>query len=153
MSIETLKDDTVIVFIDGSNLHTTPKIVQDGFADDSVFGSPLPIVGVFDAKLEKMIGMIGHHEIKDRNGFKAIKAALANYREMEAPETKLTQHQPEEWKDSRGRTMRAAFVKITGEDVTFRLKDGKFATIKHSILSEGSQKRVAELVAGEGEQP
>ena len=47
MSIDKLKDDTVIVFVDGTNLHTTPDVVQEAFAHDKVFGSPLPIVVTF----------------------------------------------------------------------------------------------------------
>jgi len=151
VSIDTLKDDTVIVFIDGSNLYTTPEVVQEAFSHDSVLGSPLPIVGVFDAKLQTMLGVIGHFSIKAPNGFKEIKTALTEYRGKGAPDPKLTERSPENWKDARGRTMRAAFVSSTAEEVTFRLRDGELSTLKLSLLSDASQKRIAQLTKKKAE--
>ena len=145
MSIDKLKDDTVIVFIDGSNLYTTPKVVQESIAHDDVFGSPLPIVIVTDAKMEKLLGAVGHYAIKDPNGLNELKGALAEYRGQEAPDLNLTKHSPEKWQDSRGRTLQAAYVSSTDKEVTLRLKDGKLSTMKLSLLSEASKKRVAQL--------
>ena len=147
MSIRTLKDDTVIVFVDGSNLHTTPDVVQEAFAHDKVFGSPLPIVVTFDAEIETMLGAVGHYEMKDPNGFTEVKEALAACRGKAAPDTKVTEHAPESWKDARGRSMTASYVSSTESEVTFRLEDGRHSTMKLSLLSEDSQKRVAELAA------
>ena len=145
MSIDKLKDDTVIVFIDGSNLYTTPQVVQDAVASDAVLGSPLPIVIVTDAKIEKLLGAVGHYAIKDPNGLNELKGAIAEYRGQEAPDLKMTKYAPEKWQDSRGRTMEAAYVSSTDKEVTLRLKDGKISTMKRSLLSDASQKRIVEL--------
>jgi hypothetical protein len=143
-AIDALKEDSVIVFIDGSNLHLTPQAVQDAIVSDAAFG-PLPIVAVFDAGIQKQLGAVGYRSMKDVNGFKEVTAALAKLRGKEAAPSKLVQARPEMWQDRRGRTIRATYVGSTAEDVTLLLDNGKHATLKLSALSEVSQKRVAEL--------
>ena len=71
-----MKDDSVIVFIDGSNLHLTPKQVQDSFASDAAAGA-LPIVSIFDHAIEKELGVLPYRAIRKRDGFKDVKAAIA----------------------------------------------------------------------------
>jgi hypothetical protein len=56
-------------------------------------------------------------------------------------------HAPEVWKDVRGRSVSAAYVRSSDEDVTLRLSNGKLATLELSRLSDESRKRVAELAA------
>ena len=83
-AIKAIKDDTVIVFIDGSNLHLTPDPVQDSIAKGPL--SATPIVSVFDPAIEKNLGVIGYRAIRTRDGFKAIKAEIAKLR-GDLPET------------------------------------------------------------------
>ena len=77
-AIKAIKDDTVIVFIDGSNLHLTPKPVQDSYANGAV--SALPIVSIFDHTIEKELGIVGYDAIRTRDGFKDVKAKIAKLR-------------------------------------------------------------------------
>jgi hypothetical protein len=144
-AIEALKDDSVIVFINGLDLYDSPDLVQTSMTSGLALGSPLPIVATFDAALKKELGVVPYRMMKDANGFTAVKAAIAMNRGEEVAPEKLAQALPEMWKDSRGRTMRATFVKSAGDDVTFLLRNGKQSTLKLSDLSEASQKRVAEL--------
>lgn len=74
-AIKAIQDETVIVFIDGSNLHLTPKTVVDAIANAPL--SALPIVAVFDHAIEKELGVVGYRAIRSRNGFKDIKAEIA----------------------------------------------------------------------------
>ena len=83
-AIKAIKDDTVIVFIDGSNLHHTPEAVQDSIAKGPL--SATPIVSVFDPAIEKNLGVIGYRAIRTRDGFKDIKAEIAKLR-GKVPET------------------------------------------------------------------
>ncbi|MEC8826040.1 MAG: hypothetical protein VXX36_09685 [Verrucomicrobiota bacterium] len=75
-AINAVKDDTVIVFIDGSNLHLTPIPVQHSYASPGA-ASGLPIVAVFDQAIEKEIGILGYKAIRSRDGFKDVKAKIA----------------------------------------------------------------------------
>lgn len=70
-----MKDDSVIVFIDGSNLYDTPKPVQDSISNAPL--SPTPILTVFDAAIEKNFGVIAYRAIRSRDGLKNIKAEIA----------------------------------------------------------------------------
>lgn len=143
-AIEALKDDSVIVFISGANLHHTPAAVQQAVASKPAFG-PLPIVVACDASLEKQLGAVGYRAMKDVNGFKEVKAALAQLRGKEsAPETSVMAR-PELWRDSRGRSLTATYVSSTAGEVTLRLENGKQTTLPLSRLSEASRNRVAEL--------
>ncbi len=74
-----MKDDSVIVFVDGSNLHLTPKQVQDSFASDAAAGA-LPIVSIFDHAIEKELGVLAYQAIRSRDGFKDVKAEIAKLR-------------------------------------------------------------------------
>ena len=138
----------MIVFIHGLNLHKTPEIVQKAISSDEAFG-PIPIVAVFDAAVEKQLGVVAYYSMKDVSGFKDVQMALADNRgegsSASAPSKPLVQHLPETWKDKRGRALRASYVDSTDEQVTLRLKNGKMSTIEISTLSEGSRERVAEL--------
>lgn len=78
-----MKDDSVIVFIDGSNLHLTPKPVQDSIANAPLTATP--IVAVFDHTIKKELGVVGYNAIRTRDGFKDIKAEIAKL-QGEAPE-------------------------------------------------------------------
>jgi hypothetical protein len=77
-AIKAVGDDTVIVFIDGSNLHLTPKPVQDSIAKAPL--SATPIVAVFDPAIEKNLGVVGYRAIRKRDGFKEIMAEIAKLR-------------------------------------------------------------------------
>lgn len=83
-AIKAVENDTVIVFIDGSNLHLTPKPVQDSIAKAPL--SATPIVTVFDPAIEKNLGVVGYRAIRSPDGFKNIKAEIAKLR-GEVPET------------------------------------------------------------------
>lgn len=74
-AINTLKDDSLIVFIDGSNLHLTPKTVVTAYENAPLTATP--IVAVFDSAIEKELGVIGYRVIRSRDGFKDIKAEIA----------------------------------------------------------------------------
>ena len=137
----------MIVFINGLDLYESSELVQEAFTTGPALGSPLPIVASFDPGLTKVLGVLDYHSMKDKSGFPAVKKALSELRGKDADSDKQTQtnHLPEMWKDSRGRELRATYVKSTGEDVTLRLKNGTVSTLKISLLSEASQKRVTEL--------
>ena len=144
-AIEQLKDDSVIVFINGLDLYETSELVQEAFTTGPALGSPLPIVASFDASLTKVLGVLDYDSMKDKSGFPAVKKALSKLGGNDADKKTQTNHLPEMWKDSRDRTLRATYVNSTGEDVTLRLKNGEVSTLKLSQLSEASQKRVTEL--------
>ena len=138
----------MIVFINGLDLYETSELVQEAFTTGPALGSPLPIVASFDASLQKVIGVLDYDSIKDKSGFPAVKKALSKLGgDDNAADKKTTQtnHLPEMWQDSRGRELRATYVNSTGEDVTLRLRNGEVSTLKLSLLSEASQKRVTEL--------
>ena len=80
MAIEALKDDTVIVFIDGSNLYDTPEPVQEAMTSGPALGSALPIIATFDSAIENLFGVVGYSTIKKADGFTELKAALAKFR-------------------------------------------------------------------------
>lgn len=144
MAIDNLKDDTEIIFISGLNLYKTPKPLQAAMASKEASG-PTPIVAIFDPMIENQIGVIPYFDMKKRNGFEKIKAALADYRGTEQTEDRMTMHAPETWQDTRGRSIQAAYVKSSASDVTVRLSSGKLSTIPLERLSEESQARVKEL--------
>lgn len=83
-AIKALKDDSVIVFIDGSNFLKTPKPVSQSIINSPTIATP--IVTVFDPAFEKNLGVIGYRAIRTRDGFKDIKAEIAKLR-GEVPET------------------------------------------------------------------
>ena len=70
-----MKDDSVIVFIDGSNLHLTPKPVQDSIANAPLTATP--IVAIFDPTIKKELGVLAYGAIRKRDGFKNVKAEIA----------------------------------------------------------------------------
>ena len=74
----------MIVFIDGSNLHLTPKPVVTAIENAPL--TPTPIVAVFDPAIEKSLGVIGYRAIRKRDGFKDIMAEIAKLR-GKAPQT------------------------------------------------------------------
>ena len=73
-----MKDDSVIVFIDGTNLHLTPKSVHESISNAPL--SATPIVTVFDSAIEKNFGVLGYKAIRSRDGFKGVKAEIAKLR-------------------------------------------------------------------------
>ncbi|MDF1852204.1 MAG: hypothetical protein P1U85_15295 [Verrucomicrobiales bacterium] len=77
-AIKTVEDGSLIVFIDGSNLHLTPKSVQDSISHAPL--SATPIVSVFDPAIEKNFGVLGYRAIRKRDGFKDILAEIAKLR-------------------------------------------------------------------------
>jgi hypothetical protein len=145
VAIEQLKDDSVIVFINGLDLYESSELVQEAFTTGPALGSPLPIVASFDAGLTKVLGVLDYDSMKDKSGFPAVKKALSKLGGNDADKKTQTNRLPEMWKDNSGRTLRATYVNSTGEDVTLRLKNGEVSTLKLSLLSEASQKRVTEL--------
>ena len=79
-----MKDDSVIVFIDGSNLYLTPKPVRDSIAKAPLTATP--IFAVFDPAIEKNLGVVGYSGIRKREGLKNIMAEIAKMR-GDVPET------------------------------------------------------------------
>jgi len=77
-AIKAVKDDSVIVFIDGSNFHKTPKAVFQSIVNSPT--SATPIVTVFDPSIEQNLGVIGYRAIRTRDGFKDIMAEIAKLR-------------------------------------------------------------------------
>ncbi len=129
------------------NLHKTPVIVQEAMASKEAAG-PIPIIAVFDPRVENMLGIVPYFHMKDVNGFTDVKAALAALRGLPAGSNSMTQHKPETWRNARGRSLEATYITSTSEEVTLRLTNGKSSTVPLSSLSQGSQDRAAEL-AGE----
>ena len=77
-AIKAIKDDSIIVFIDGSNLHLTPKSVVKAIEDAPLVATP--IVAVFDSAIEKNLGVLGYGDIRKRDGLKNLKAKIAELR-------------------------------------------------------------------------
>lgn len=77
-AIKAIKDDTVIVFIDGSNLHLTPEPVHESIANAPLTATP--IVTVFDPAIERNLGVVGYRAIRSRDGLKDILAEIAKLR-------------------------------------------------------------------------
>ncbi len=71
-----MKDDSVIVFIDGSNFYLTPEPVKKSFTSPAA-AKGLPVVVVYDHALEKEFGILGYKAIRSRDGFKDVKAKIA----------------------------------------------------------------------------
>jgi len=65
----------VIVFIDGSNLHLTPKTVVTAYENAPLTATP--IVAVFDHEIKKELGVVGYSAIRTRDGLKDVKAKIA----------------------------------------------------------------------------
>ena len=147
VAIDALKEETVIVFISGLDLHLTPEVVQEAMASEEAFG-PTPIIAVFDPQVQTTLGIVDYFSMKDVDGFAKVKTALAEFREEAEEKAPMVQHRPETWKDNRGRSIQATYVTSSTSDVTLRLSNGKAATVGLNTLSEESQARVAEL-AGE----
>lgn len=146
MAIDALKEDSEIVFVSGLNLHKSPEVVQAAMASKEARG-PTPIIAVFDANVEEKLGVVPYFDMKDSHGFDDVKTQLAILRGKEAKPALSKMHAPEVWKDVRGRSVSAAYVRSSDEDVTLRLSNGKLATLELSRLSDESRKRVAELAA------
>ena len=66
------------MFIDGSNLHLTPKSVVKAIEDAPLVATP--IVAVFDSAIEKNLGVLGYGDIRKRDGLKNLKAKIAELR-------------------------------------------------------------------------
>ena len=70
----------MIVFINGRNLFETPALVQEAMTSGPALGSPLPIIATFDAGIQKNLGVVGFSKMRDKDGFTAVKTALAKLR-------------------------------------------------------------------------
>ena len=70
----------MIVFINGRNLYETPELVQKAMTSGPALGEPLPIIATFGAGIQKTLRVLGYSGMKKRDGFAAIKDALAKYR-------------------------------------------------------------------------
>ena len=73
-----MKDESVIIFVDGSNLYLTPKPVRDSIAKAPLTATP--IFAVFDPAIEKNLGVLGYSGIRKREGLKNIMAEIAKMR-------------------------------------------------------------------------
>jgi len=73
-----MKDESVIIFVDGSNLYLTPKPVRDSIAKAPLTATP--IFAVFDPAFEKNLGVVGYSGIRKREGLKNIMAEIAKMR-------------------------------------------------------------------------
>ncbi len=71
----------MIVFIDGSNLHLTPKPVVTAIENAPLTATP--IVAVFDSAIEKELGVVGYSGIRKREGLENIVAEIAKLRGKE----------------------------------------------------------------------
>ena len=147
VAIDALKDETVIVFISGLDLHLTPEVVQEAMASEEAFG-PTPIVAVFDPQVQTTLGIVDYYSMKDVDGFAKVKTAIADFRGEAEEKAPMVRYQPETWQDKRGRTIQATYVTSSESDVTLRLSNGKAATIGIDTLSETSQARVKEIAGG-----
>ncbi|MDF1816501.1 MAG: hypothetical protein P1V20_30145 [Verrucomicrobiales bacterium] len=145
MGIEALKNDTLIIFISGLNLHKTPEVVQEAIASKEASG-PTPIIAVFDASVEKRLGVIPYFDMKDVNGFTRIRKAISDHLGIPVEEPK-NQFPLETWKDRRGRRLEATYVTSTDTIVTLRLANGKLSTMAISALGTESKKRIVELAS------
>ena len=79
-----MKDESVIIFVDGSNLYLTPKPVRDSIAKAPLTATP--IFAVFDPAIENNLGVLGYSGIRKREGLKNIMAEIAKMRGY-VPET------------------------------------------------------------------
>jgi hypothetical protein len=79
-----MKNESVIIFVDGSNLYLTPKPVRDSIAKAPLTATP--IFAVFDPAIEKNLGVLGYSGIRKREGLKNIMAEIAKMR-GDVPET------------------------------------------------------------------
>ncbi len=139
-----MKDDSIIVFISGLNLHKTPEIVQAAYASKEA-RSPTPILAVFDAPLENLVRVVPYRVMKDPEGFTEVRSMLAEIRGIASDGVPKMKFDEEVWKGARGHTINATYISSTAEMVSMRLADGKTTTFAISLLAEDSQKRVAEL--------
>ena len=73
-----MKDESVIIFVDGSNLYLTPKPVRDSIAKAPLTATP--IFAVFDPAIVKNLGVVGYSGIRKREGLKNIMAEIAKMR-------------------------------------------------------------------------
>lgn len=73
-----MKNESVIIFVDGSNLYLTPKPVRDSIAKAPLTATP--IFAVFDPAIEKNLGVVGYSGIRKREGLKNIMAEIAKMR-------------------------------------------------------------------------
>ena len=80
-------------------------------------------------------------------GSQAYARALAGGGEKEE-EVAEKEFEMESWTNTKGKTIRAQFVSLEGEQITLKKADGKTVSFKLSLLSEKSQERAKEL-AGE----
>ena len=127
----------------GLNLHESPEIVQKAMASKEAAG-PIPIMATFDAKITKQLGVVPYYAMKDVDGFKKVKLAVADHLGISLETPKIT-YQKEKWQDNRGRSIEATYVTSTTTSVTLRLANGKVSTLQLSRLSDASKKRVAVL--------
>lgn len=143
--MDALKSQTNFVLVTGANLYEAPQIVQDAMASKEAEG-PIPIVAVTDSKVERLVGVVPYLAMKDVNGFTAVKKSLDDILGTKegAP---VAPRKPEKWTDVRGRSITAAFVGSTADEVTLRLPSGKTATIPVTQLDDAGRARVKELSA------
>ena len=98
VAIDALKEETVIVFVSGLDLHQSPEVVQEAMASEEAFG-PTPIIAVFDPQVQTTLGIVDYYSMKDVDGFSKVKTALADFRgEAADSAAPMVRHQPEPWK-------------------------------------------------------
>lgn len=141
-----MKDESIIVFISGLNLHKTPEVVQAAYASKEA-RSPTPILAVFDASVEELVQVVPYRVMKDPEGFTDVKSKLAKIRGIVPGGGPKIVYREEAWKGARGNTINATYISSTEDKVSMRLADGRSTTFAISLLSEEGQKRVAELAA------
>ena len=144
--MDALKSQTNIILVTGANLYEAPQIVQDAMASKEAEG-PIPIVAVTDAKVRRLVGVVPYLSMKDVNGFTDVKKSLDQLLGTKEGSATTVARTPEKWTDVRGRSIVAAFMMSTAEEVTLRLPTGKTATIPLATLDEAGRARVKELSA------
>ena len=68
------------MFINGLDLYSTPEQVQKAMTTGPALGSALPIIATFDSGLQNVLGVVGYRKMREKNGFEAVKNALAKLR-------------------------------------------------------------------------
>jgi|GEM_PF-465113 len=150
------RSKSVIVFVDTKkdSYSKMPTIVQKGLSSEKA-GRFIPKVVVTDTAVENSLAVIPYETLKSdakkafREVFKTASgdsdggSGTNGYVGL-APRTTFSQ---ENWTSADGRTIRATFVRLTGDDVTLTLANGKAATLSLDKFAEDSQKRAKELGA------
>lgn len=142
--MDALKADSEIVLVSGADLHLSPEIVQEAMASDEALG-PTPIVAVFDAKVQTLLGVVPYEKMKTASGFAAVKEKLAGLKGAAAEAPKALASKIETWTSIEGRTIAASFVNVSGGNVTLRMDNGRTVSFGLDRLDAASKEKALSL--------